>query len=334
MATSKRQQTTLSEIIPIFLAYAETHFSPNTCRSYNQVLTSFLDYHGDTPLNDIIPEDIEDYLHHMKYTPYNANRGAVSGENMRQRKPKTLANMHIVLSSLWSWATRREYALKDIMNAVPLIKVHLEPVDPLTDVELANLVRACARSLPYRSNGHSTNRRITAERDRALIGLLAETAIRSSEACRLRFQDVTFEPGRDGGGAILVKMGKGSKSRIVPFSRRCAGWLKEYMALRGKQSPQATLFVDTKGELAKAMTRSGVYQVCTSLGRRIQVHVNPHRLRTTAACMMLQNGMSIFDLQKIMGHSDIKTTKRYVAAARVDLAKAMRKASPLDNIRL
>ena len=335
MATSKRMQLSLSETIPMFLKFCETHFSPNTCAGYTLILDQFLEFHHDAPLNSIQAEDIEKFLHHMKHTPYKISRGvAAIDSRTRPRKPKTLANMHIGLSSFWRWASQRGYVPKDIMNAVPAIKVHQEPVDPLADTELANLIRATARSREYHSKATITNMRLAAERDKAIIGLLSETAIRVSEACSLKMKHLTFEPGSSGGGMLMVELGKGNKSRIVPFSRRCASWLKEYVSLRPAALPEDWLFVGVGRYRGQQLTRSGVLGMIKGLGERIGVHVTPHRLRTTAACMMLQNGMGIYDLQRIMGHSDIKTTKRYVAAARVDLAAAMKKASPLDNIRL
>ncbi|MCL4867835.1 MAG: tyrosine-type recombinase/integrase [Anaerolineae bacterium] len=334
MATSKRQQIVLSEAAPIFLRFIETHRSPNTRDSYAYILKAFIAHVNDLPINSVRAEDVEDFLYTMRHTPFNANRGAATGETLKYRKPKTIANMHIALSSFWSWATQRGYAKKDIMNAIPITKVYPEPVDPLTDVELSNLLRACVRSREYRSKADVTNLRVTSERDRAIIALLAETAIRVTEAANLRIGDVTFEPGQ-AGGSIRVILGKGGKSRIVPFSRRCGGWLKEYMALRHASGEDEWLFVVTKGRSSgRQMDRKSIRRIIVGLGQRIGIHANPHRLRTTAACMMLQNGMGIYDLQRIMGHNDLKTTRRYIAAARVDLALAMKKHSPLDNIRL
>ena len=82
------------------------------------------------------------------------------------------------------------------------------------------------------------------------------------------------------------------------------------------------------------MTRDVLTRHVKRLGKRAEVKCSPHLLRTTAACLMVQNGMGVLELQRIMGHSDVATTMRYVRAAQIDIREAMRTASPLDNLRL
>lgn len=82
------------------------------------------------------------------------------------------------------------------------------------------------------------------------------------------------------------------------------------------------------------MTRGGVLQLIKKLGRKINIDVSPHDLRRTAATLMVKNGMNAFDVQRILGHSNIKTTQRYVAAAQINLEEAMKRYSPLDSLRL
>ncbi len=58
---------------------------------------------------------------------------------------------------------------------------------------------------------------------------------------------------------------------------------------------------------------------------------SPHRFRHTAARMFLRNKGDAFALQALLGHEDLKTTRRYVELEREDLKQAHRCASPADN---
>ena len=59
----------------------------------------------------------------------------------------------------------------------------------------------------------------------------------------------------------------------------------------------------------------------------------PHTLRHTAAINCLRNGMSVFVLQIMLGHSSLEMTRRYVSSLGVaDMCLAPEKVSPVDNL--
>ena len=60
--------------------------------------------------------------------------------------------------------------------------------------------------------------------------------------------------------------------------------------------------------------------------------IHPHLLRHTFATHFIKNGGDPFSLQRLLGHSDIKTTMIYVNLAGVDLEEAHAKASPVDRL--
>lgn len=323
----------LSTAITGHLRYVSAAYSDATYADYSHTHRSFLEFTGDLPLRDIGPGHIEAYLIHMRTTPI-APAGVTADRkpvNARHRRPKTVANLHIGLSALWSWAVKRGHVDENVVQHVPRPKAPPEPVVPLSQADVVKLLRACNESRPYRSNPLVTNRRSSAERDRAIIGLLVETAIRATELCNLRYGHVRFHKH---GGQVYVDLGKGSKSRSVPFSRRCAGLLNDYLLTRPDIADADPLFVNSGRNAGLPLTRGNVLKLVQRLGKKAGVQASPHKLRTTAACMMVSNGVTAWQLQAIMGHADITTTMRYVRAANIDLDAAMRRASPLDNLRL
>lgn len=73
------------------------------------------------------------------------------------------------------------------------------------------------------------------------------------------------------------------------------------------------------------------------LGRRSKQagirHVHPHLLRHTFAVSYLRNDGDVLSLMKLMGHTSLTMTKRYVLLSEVDLAAAHRKYSPADKLK-
>jgi len=63
-------------------------------------------------------------------------------------------------------------------------------------------------------------------------------------------------------------------------------------------------------------------------------HCNPHRFRHTSAIMYLRNTGDPWTLQKMLGHSDMTMTKRYLNLVQSDLQAAHRIASPADKLKL
>lgn len=328
----RKPSVSLQAAITGHLRYVQAALSPNTYNDYANTHRQFLEFMGDgeRPIGSITAADVEGFMIFMREGELPANPLTHQARRGDRRRPKTLANIHTGLSALWAWALERELVDRNVVRQVARPKVHLEPIRPLTPEQVAGLFKACRESRPWHNKPLVANARSTFERDRAMLAVLLETGLRVSELCALRFRDVSFQRS---GGMVHVDLGKGNKSRDVPFQRTCANYLSDYLLLRPDIGADDYLFVSSHQERLP-MTRGGVQQLVKKLGRKVGVDVSPHDLRTTAACLMVQNGISAWELQRIMGHSDVKTTMRYVRAAQMDLGDVMRRCSPLENLRL
>lgn len=341
MRRKARPDIDLKQAVDGHLRHVRATWSVNTLNDYTHTHALLLGFFGDEPpsFRAIYEEDIEAFLTAMRETPINRQRGAAAVEAPRQsfRKPKTLQNIHTALSSLWAWGVDRGYVEENIISRVARPKVQEEPVVPLSNGDLLRLFGACLETAPYRNKPlRVTNYRPTADRDRVVIALLTECMLRVSELSELRRRDVTI--GRGGNGVVWVELGKGGKSRSVPFGRECARILDDYLTAAPKMAPDDLFIQDlstrARGQnKGKGLERKAILQLVRRIGRRAGVDVHPHLLRTTGACMAIRNGISPRVLQVLMGHSNIATTMRYVRAAELDLEQAMANASPLDNLR-
>ena len=80
----------------------------------------------------------------------------------------------------------------------------------------------------------------------------------------------------------------------------------------------------------------GVRQIVERAGKVAHIEAmrcSPHTFRHTMAVTFLRNGGQVFALKKILGHTDLNMTNRYVALVQADIAKQHRQFSPVDNLK-
>jgi integrase/recombinase XerD len=167
-------------------------------------------------------------------------------------------------------------------------------------------------------------------RDVAIVTLLLDTGLRAGELGRLKFGDLNL----DHGSVVVTPSGVGLKSRprIVYFGRRCQQALWRYLKSRGTMLPTESLFPTSEG---RPLTPNALRHLLVHIGRAAGVpHCHPHRFRHSAAIMYLRNGGDPWTLQKMLGHSDMTMTKRYLNIVDSDLQAAHRIASPVDRLML
>ena len=124
-------------------------------------------------------------------------------------------------------------------------------------------------------------------------------------------------------------MGKGAKERSVPFSPRTAQALWRYLSTRPDAENSEPLF---STHHKRKIDQTQLAKSLKALGAKAGVHnVHPHRFRHTFAIQYLRNGGDPYTLQKLLGHSTLDMVKRYLSLAQIDIDKAHKRASPVDN---
>ena len=163
---------------------------------------------------------------------------------------------------------------------------------------------------------------------RILIGLLYGCGLRCMEARSVRLQDLDFDR-----KVLHVKQGKGKKDRLVPLSDHLMRGIKQYVAV---ENPQEWLFHGQPnsragGDLDSRYSQRGVQwavkQAAKNAGILKDVHV--HTLRHCYATHLLEDGLDILTLQKLLGHVNIETTMAYLHIAQLENNRAF---SPLDTL--
>lgn len=141
----------------------------------------------------------------------------------------------------------------------------------------------------------------------AIVEMLFSTGMRVGELVATNLSDVDMDR------LIIVVRGKGCREREIPIV--CDPFrdaLERHMTARCDAGTEADgpLFVNRRGRrLSDQSVRAILRRHTTALGGR---HVTPHMLRHTVATMLLEEGVDLRHIQRLLGHSSIATTTIYV----------------------
>ena len=137
------------------------------------------------------------------------------------------------------------------------------------------------------------------------------TGMRASEVFGLRWPDVMYGEGLL---AVRAKL-KGGKMRYVPLLPEVAGELKRYPVVISDDR----VFPPRKGAYGSRRRLEGSFE---DLLRRAKIsNFRFHDLRHTFASWYMMNGGDLYELAKILGHSNIKMTERYAKLGRKHIAR-------------
>ncbi len=162
-------------------------------------------------------------------------------------------------------------------------------------------------------------------RNRVILEILYDTAVRRSEIRSIKLPDLDLES-----GYILIH-GKGNKERVVPLSERVCELIRNYILFVRINF----LIGDDPGYLilnrwGEQMTPSAVYEVVRSCLRLsgIKKKVSTHSFRHTCATHMLKNGAPIRHIQEMLGHESLESTQIYTKVTINDLKEIHAKYHP------
>ncbi len=135
-----------------------------------------------------------------------------------------------------------------------------------------------------------------------MIDFLLSTGIRVGKLVRMNIDDIDFSERE------CVVYGKGDKERKAYFDAKTKIHLLNYIESR---TDNIALFVSLNKSHSR-LTESGVELRLRETGKKLGVEkVHPHKFRRTMATRVIEKGMPIEQVQKILGHEQIDTTLRY-----------------------
>jgi len=149
------------------------------------------------------------------------------------------------------------------------------------------------------------------KRNRVVLGLLVAAGLRREELANLTFDDVVFQPVAGKMRTVLNIHGKGAKGRVVPISDKLAAALDQWQAIAGPGFVARN--ISKGGAIGDSISTVGIFHIARNAGDAIgKADLAPHDLRRTYAQLGYEAGISITQISKLLGHSSVATTQRYL----------------------
>lgn len=164
-------------------------------------------------------------------------------------------------------------------------------------------------------------------RNTAMIELLFATGARIFEVCSLKTNDIDLD------GRTVRILGKGSKERVIQIENDdVVSVLKKYKDSRGQNiHPEGYFFLNNRGN---RFSEQSARNVITKLEKQVgsEIHITPHMFRHSVATMLLEEDVDIRYIQRILGHSSIKTTEIYTLVTSSKQKEILRTKHPRNKM--
>lgn len=278
------------------------NLSAHTVRAYRSDLRQFLEYFSPPGGNPPTPRELDtlalrEWLGHL----------------YRQRlSPVTLRRKLAALRTFFRYLVSRGLAeanLPRLLRTPRAPKTIPRVMTPEQTNALIDKVGAGEPERPF------------AARDRAMFELLYGCGLRAGELVGLNLEDVDLSE------RWLRVRGKGRKQRQVPFGRKAAEALKNYLAVRVAGAGERALFVNRAGaRLSDRSLRRLVKFYAALLAGDAGLH--PHSLRHAFATHLLADGADLRAIQELLGHARLSTTQKYTQVSLTELLRVYDRAHP------
>ncbi|GGK31670.1 tyrosine recombinase XerD [Caldalkalibacillus thermarum] len=163
-------------------------------------------------------------------------------------------------------------------------------------------------------------------RDYALILLTLDTGIRPAEAFRLKPADIDIKTRQVTIREDVSKTGLGRTLYILPETAKS---IQKLLHIRPANWANAPLFCKEDGQ---PMDRHCWNKRIKKYAQTLGINLRPYDLRHAFAIRFLRNGGNVFALQRILGHTDMSMTKRYVYLTQNDLRDVHAQSSPVHKL--
>ena len=270
--TRNGSQTPLfSKFLSEWRIYARANLRPTTVKLYEEAFRSFLRHRGDRALGTYDSRDLEGF----------------KAERLREVSAAKCNIDFACLKALFYKAVEWEVIQNNPCKGVKLVTIPPQRPAYLTKEECARLVNSI--EVPWL---------------RDIVTFAVSTMMRAGEIVNLRWESVDLKK-----RVILVENTevhrlKTTRPRFVPMN----DWVLGYLTRLGPK--EGFVFrLPSGGKIDVLWLSHRFKRACRAVGVSERIHF--HSLRHTGATWLVQGGASIYAVQKILGHSDVKVTMRY-----------------------
>ncbi|MFH1381980.1 MAG: tyrosine-type recombinase/integrase [Chloroflexota bacterium] len=298
--------------------------SPRTVEFYSENLKRFLWYSSKQNWPDdirmVTEWNIREFLSYVANEEY---RWGIEGNGSETSHAKashtTMHHYFVVLANFLGWAMREGFIKENPAKKIRVAKPKAKVITPYTREEISRMLAEC-------DSQYEHNAKFLGSRNKAIVLVLVDAGVRLSELVGMALEDVNTSNGN------IRVMGKGNKERVVRIGKVAQKALWRYVMHRPEET--RVLWLNEEG---KPLTCVGVQCLIKRLKERAKVRGNGsvHRFRHTFALNFLRVDKNVFNLQYLLGHSQLEMVRRYTATLGMeDALKAHEKASPADMMGL
>lgn len=305
--------------IKLFEEYCKEQLglSTHSLRAYRQDLGAFLKFAAANMVDDNpTGRDIIGFQRHLR-----EEEGA---------SPATIRRRLVTLRSYFKWAQEVDHQHVSPFDGLRLdLKVPKRLPRPIDRPTLGEIFRSAEHLVQVNpASPRNDGVEATAIQTTGLVArLLIVTGLRISELTSLRVRDVSA-------AATQIRVrGKGNRERTVYVANnRLQTDFRHYWQMRrDQQGSGAWLFTNISGaRLTEQAYRKRLKTLSRSL--RVEPHLTPHRFRHSAATLLIEEGVDIRLVQRLLGHASIATTEIYTKVSDNSLISAVLAADTLGKV--
>jgi len=267
---------------------------------------------GNSDPKDVKADDLRVYILYLQKRPKWSGHPTIKKDH-GNLSPNAIAHHVRHIKSFWSWMASEKFIKYNPLAQVKTPKETMRTATPLTPEEVTQILKV----IPH--NDHR------GYRDSSIIVALYGTLLRISELLDLQLPNVDFSSGQ------IKVVGKGERERSVFMSPKAYKALFKYYSYWRPKISSEYFFVHDDGRkltrfyfehrMQGYMRNTNITKVCT-----------PHILRYSGAIQLLRNGCDPYTLQKVLGHSTMDMTRRYLKIADSDVEKQLKSHSPAEQL--
>ncbi len=261
--------------------------SPSTIYGYNKETKKFIDYINYINISDInliSTRTVRQYFYYAK-----ENRGLCQS---------SISKIIAIVKSFFNYLEEEEIITKNPTRKIRVPKKVYRIPSVMSKYEVDLIIRSVDfASLRCRKNNI---------RDKLVISLLYYTGIRKSELLNLNWTDINLSK-----STLIIRRGKGGKDRLIPIHKEVTRLLDKYLDERLPLKTEALII----GEQGRRMCNSSfvsLLKMCLTLSGLKRKGYSVHSFRHSFATHLVESGVDLFKVQRLLGHESLDTTKIYI----------------------
>ncbi len=280
--------TTANQSLDAYLQYllVEKRASPHTIKNYARDLSNLQQFC-----------DTHDFQHWAELRTHNI-QACIALRHQQKLSSRSIQRQLSAVRAFFDYLIEREHCEHNPARHVKAPRSS-KPLPKTLDVDQLNGLLNQAPITPLEI------------RDLAILELFYSSGLRLSELANLDFSDLDMTE-----KTVLVRHGKGDKSRVLPVGRFALKALHKWYAIRPQFAPDPALeqnpaiFLSNQGNrLSVRSIQQRIQHWCKQKGFNQLIH--PHMLRHSFASHMLESSGDLRAVQELLGHSNINTTQIY-----------------------